>query len=181
MNAIGIIESASIARGIELCDLMVKASCVKVLEALPLCPGKYVILVGGSVADVENSVAVAAEKAGSSLVDRLVIPNIDEQVFQAINCTCGTGGIRALGIIETFSVSSGILAADTAVKAAAVDLLEVRLSRGMGGKAFITMTGSVADVEVSVRACRDAVSVEGLLAGYAVIPSPHEDIKKFIG
>lgn len=181
MNAIGIIESASIARGIELCDYMVKSSAVKVLEALPLCPGKYVILVGGSVADVENSVGVAAEKAGSSLVDRLVIPNIDEQVFRAINCTSDIMRVGALGIIETFSVSSGVLAADTAVKAVAVDLLEVRLSRGMGGKAFITMTGTVADVEAAVKVGCDAISGSGLLVGVAVIPSPHEDIRKFVG
>ncbi|NJD02055.1 MAG: BMC domain-containing protein, partial [Ruminiclostridium sp.] len=111
MKAIGIIEVSSIARGIELCDRMVKASEVKVLQALPMCPGKYVILIGGDVANVKNSVEVAAEAAGSGLIDRLLIPNIDGQVFKAINSTCSFEKIEALGIIETFSVSSGILAA----------------------------------------------------------------------
>lgn len=180
MKAIGVIEVSSIARGIEICDRMIKASEVFIIDALPMCPGKYVIIVGGAVADVKNSVDVAAENAGESLVDKLLIPNMDEQVFKAINNTCETGKIEALGIIETFSVSSGILSADTAVKAANIRLIEVRLSRGMGGKAFVLMTGSVGDVKAAVSAGCQAPGEEGLLAGFSVIPSPHEDLKSFI-
>jgi microcompartment protein CcmL/EutN len=180
MDAIGIIETASIAKGIEICDLMVKASDIEIIEAMPLCPGKYVILVGGGVAEVENSVKVAVENAGDNLVDKLVIPNIDSKVFKAINCTADIENIGTLGIIETYSVSSGVLAADTAVKAAEVELLEVRLSRGMGGKAFITMTGSVSDVIAAVNEGSEAAKKEGLLAGSVVIPSPHPDLKRFI-
>jgi Carbon dioxide concentrating mechanism/carboxysome shell protein len=179
-NAIGVIESANIAKGIELCDQMVKASIVSIIDALPMCPGKFVIIIGGSVADVENSVRLAEKNAGSNLIDSLVIPNIDEQVFKSINSANNIGKIEALGIIETFSVASGISAADTAVKAASVDLIEVRLSRGMGGKAFITLTGTVANVGAAVKAGCDAVGNDGLLAGYSVIPSPDESLKRFI-
>lgn len=180
MNAIGIIETSIIAKGIELCDLMAKASVVEILEALPMCPGKYIIIIGGSVANVKNSVETAEENAEGFLVDKLVIPNIDEQVFKAINKTCDTGIVDALGIIETYSVASGILAADTAVKAANVDLIEVRLSRGMGGKSFITLTGTVSNVNAAVKAGSEAAAEDGLLAGKAVIPSPHKDLRKFI-
>lgn len=180
MNAIGIIESSSIAKGIELCDRMVKASSIQILEAMPMCPGKYVILIGGQVADVRNSVEVAAENAGASLVDKLVIPNIDPEVFKAINRTSEITAINALGIIETYSAASGILAADTAVKAAGIELIEVRLSRGMGGKALITFTGTVSDVTAAVQAASGELKKNGLLAGTAIIPSPHKDLKKFI-
>ena len=180
MKAIGIIEITSIAKGIEICDRMIKASNVNVLDALPLCPGKYVIIIGGNVADVKNSVDVAVQEAGAFLVDRLLIPNIDGQVFKALNNTSIIDNVEALGIIETFSVSSGILAADTAVKAANVDLIEIRLSRGLGGKAFVTMTGSVGDVKAAVNAGCELAGQEGLLVAHAVIPAPHEDLKKFI-
>ncbi|MDO8686364.1 MAG: BMC domain-containing protein [Clostridiales bacterium] len=180
MKAIGVIEITSVAKGIEICDRMIKASNVKVLEALPLCPGKYVIIIGGKVADVKNSVDVAVEEAGAFLVDRLLIPNIDDQVFKALNNTNSIDNVEALGIIETFSVSSGIMAADTAVKAANVHLIEVRLSRGLGGKAFVTMTGTVGDVKAAVSAGSEQAKSDGLLVGFAVIPSPHEDLKKFI-
>ena len=180
MNAIGVIETASIARGIEICDLMVKASDIDIIEAIPLCPGKFVILVSGGVAEVENSVEVAVENAGDNLVDKMVIPNIDSKVFKAINCTTDIKNYGALGIIETYSIASGVLAADTAVKVAEVELLEVRLSRGMGGKAFITLTGSVSNVTAAVNEGSEAARLEGLLAGIAIIPSPHEDLIQFV-
>ena len=180
MNAIGIIEVSSIAKGFEICDQMIKASDINVLEAIPMCPGKYVIMISGNVANVTNSVDVAQNAAGNNLVDRLIIPNIDEQVFQAINNTCDFGKVEALGIIETYSVSSGILAADAAVKAAAVKLIEVRLSRGLGGKSFVSMTGSVGSVKAAVEAGSQAVREDGLLVATSVIPAPHADLQKFI-
>lgn len=180
MNAIGVVESSGIAKGIELCDMMVKASSVTVLDALPMCPGKYVIIIAGKVADVQHSVDTAAENAGSFIIDKLVIPNIDAQVIQAVNCACEAADMKALGIIETFSVASGILAADAAVKTANIELMEIRLARGLGGKSFVTLTGSVADVDAAVRSGCAAVSGEGLLAGFSVIPAPHGDLKKFI-
>lgn len=180
MKALGVIEVSSIARGIEICDQMIKASEIFVIDAIPMCPGKYVIIIGGDVANVKNSVNVAAEEAKEALVDKLVIPNMDDQVFKAINNTNDIGKIEALGIIETYSVSSGIMAADTAVKAANIHLIEVRLSRGMGGKSFVMMTGTVGDVKAAVASGCEAPREEGLLAGSSVIPSPHEELKSYI-
>jgi microcompartment protein CcmL/EutN len=180
MKALGVIEVSSVARGIEICDHMIKASEIFVIDAIPMCPGKYVIIIGGDVANVMNSVNVAAEEAKEALVDKLVIPNIDDQVFKAINNTNDIEKIEALGIIETYSVSSGIKAADTAVKAANIRLIEVRLSRGMGGKSFVMMTGTVGDVKAAVASGCEAPREEGLLVGSSVIPSPHEELKTYI-
>ncbi len=180
MKSIGIIEVSSIAKGIELCDHMIKAAEITVVEAMPMCPGKYVIIICGDVADVKHSVETASNEAGAALVDKLVIPNIHEQVFGAVNCTVHIDSIEALGIIETYSVASGIRSADTAVKAASIDLIEIRLSRGMGGKSYITLTGSVGAVKAAVTAGCEAAREEGLLAGYSVIPSPHSELKRFI-
>lgn len=180
MNAIGIIESSSIAKGFEICDAMAKASNVSILEAAPVCPGKFMIIIGGLVADINYSVKVGMEIAGSCLIDHLVIPNIHPQVFEAINGTSDIGAVDAIGIIETYSIASGVSAADISVKAADVDLIEVRLSRGMGGKTFILMTGSVADVKSAVASACEITEQDGLLAACTVIPSPHEDLKKYL-
>ncbi len=180
MNAIGIIESSSIAKGYEICDAMAKASVVEILDAQPICPGKFMILVGGMVADVQHAVAAGMEMAGSCMIDHLVIPNIHPQVFEAINATSQIDGVEAIGIIETYSIAAGVSAADIAVKAADVDLIEVRLSRGMGGKCFVLMTGEVADVRSAVSAACEIVEKDGMLAACTVIPSPHEDLKKYL-
>lgn len=180
MNAIGLVEINSIASGFETSDSMVKAAMVKLMECLPICPGKFMIIVGGEVADVASSVETGREIAGSSIIDSMVIPNIHPQVFKAINATSRIEAIEALGIIETFTIASGIIAADAAVKAAAVDLVELRLSRGQGGKAYFTLTGDVGAVEASVQAGVEAIKQQGSLVRSVVMPSPHKDLYEFL-
>lgn len=83
---------------------------------------------------------------------------------------------EAVGVIETFSLASAILAADYAVKSAAIDLIEVRLGRGLGGKAFVIVTGSVSDVTTAAETARRQLRTEGMLLNIEVIPSLHEDM-----
>ena len=45
--AVGCLETSSIARGIESADAMLKAAQVRLLACNPVCPGKYIIIVGG--------------------------------------------------------------------------------------------------------------------------------------
>jgi microcompartment protein CcmL/EutN len=180
MNSIGLVEVSSIAIGYLAGDAMVKTASVKLIECIPLCPGKFIILVGGEVADVISAVQAGKEIADDCMIDSLVIPNVNPQVFKAINGTTSIESIDALGIFETFTIASGIIAADAAVKAASVDLLELRLSRGQGGKAFFTVTGDVGAVKASIEAAKDAISNHGSLVRSAVIPSPHSELMEFL-
>ena len=98
-----------------------------------------------------------------------------------ISAAYGAGGgllsaVLAVGVMETFSLASSISAADTAVKAADVELIEVRLGRGMGGKSFVIVTGEVAAVEAAVQAAEGSEQTQGLISSSVVIPSPHMDI-----
>ena len=86
----------------------------------------------------------------------------------------------AVGIMETFSLAAAIIAADTAVKAADVTLIEIRLGRGLGGKSFIILTGDVAAVKAANSAASALDEVKGLMSGSVVIPSPHPDLIKAI-
>ena len=88
------------------------------------------------------------------------------------------GEIEALGVIETYSAASSIIVADGAVKAASVNLLEIRLARGLGGKGFVFLTGEVGAVEASVKAALESTSEEDLIAESVVIPHPHKTIKE---
>ena len=89
--------------------------------------------------------------------------------------------LDALGIMETYSLCAAVHAADAAAKAAEVDLLEVRLGRGLGGKSFILLNGEVAAVQSSIKAAEALEETQGLMAQSAVIPSPHPDMLKAIG
>ena len=75
MRTIGLIETASIARGVRCLDEMVKRAPVAVLQARPVCPGRFIVLVEGEVAAVEESMAAGREVAGDNLVDSLFLAN----------------------------------------------------------------------------------------------------------
>jgi len=175
-NAIGGVELSSIAKGLEAADAMLKASDITLLVSRSVCPGKYIILVSGEVGAVNAAVAAGADKAAHALVDSFVIPNIHPEVFPAIEGTAVVEELEALGVIESFSVSALIEAADAAVKAGAVKLIEVRLAMALGGKAFVTMTGTVAAAETAVAAGAAVIAKKGLLVEKVVIPQPRKEL-----
>ena len=114
MEAIGILESNSIAKGIEAADAVLKAADTTLLYAKPVCPGKYTILFYGDVAAVSASLDAGAAVADAHLVDSVVIPRVHPQVIQAINLSTTPDGVNAVGVMEFFSVTSAALAAASA-------------------------------------------------------------------
>jgi microcompartment protein CcmL/EutN len=174
--AIALIEVASIARGHRVADAMLKRAPVTLLRADFVSPGKFLVLVEGEVAAVEEAfhegLAIAAERA----VDKLFLPQPHDQIAPAVRGEASAReGTASLGVVETTTVAATIVAADAATKAAAVRLSEMRLGRGIGGKAFFTVTGELADVEAAVEAATGAVDGQ-LVFGTEIIPAPHEDL-----
>lgn len=179
-NAIGGVELSSIAKGFETADSMLKTARVELLLSRTICPGKYVVLVAGEVADVTSAVNAGVAKAAHAHVDNFIIPNVHPGVFPALAGTVEPCDMNALGIIECFSVSALIEAADAAVKTAEVTLLEIRLAMALGGKAFVSLTGSVAAVETAVNAGAKEAGKKGLLIEKVVIPQPRPELLREI-
>jgi microcompartment protein CcmL/EutN len=175
-NALGMIETMSIPLGILAGDAMLKAAAVDLVAAQAACAGKYIVIVEGEVAAVRSSVEAGKASAGSALVDSLVIPGVHEQVAPAISAAAEADQAGALGVMESYSMCAAVQAADAAVKTAAVSLIEVRLGRGLGGKAFVILTGDVAAVQSAVKAAEGLEEVQGMFGASVVIPSPHKDI-----
>lgn len=176
MEAIGILESNSIAKGIEAADAVLKAADTTLLYAKPVCPGKYTILFYGDVAAVSASLDAGAAVVDAHLVDSVVIPRVHPQVIQAINLSTTPDGVNAVGVMEFFSVTAAVYAADAAAKAADVTLMDVRLGVGIGGKSFAILTGEVAAVEEAVRCGMTTGEEKGLAVTSTVIPSPRKEI-----
>jgi microcompartment protein CcmL/EutN len=125
---------------------------------------------------VNASVAQGESVAGSTLVDRFVIANIHHSILPAISGVTAVDEMRALGILETYSVAAMIDAADIAVKAADVTCLRLHLAFGIGGKCYGLFTGNVAAVEASVKAGADVAGEKGMLVQRVVIPRPHPEM-----
>lgn len=175
-NALGMIETMSIPLGIFSGDAMLKAAEVELVASQAACAGKYIVIVEGEVAAVTSAVNAGVEAAGTALADSLVITGIHEQVAPAIGAAAEIEKIDALGVMESYSMCAAIQAADAVVKAANVQLIEVRLGRGLGGKAFVLFTGEVAAVKSAVQAAESLEEIQGMLGASAVIPSPHKKI-----
>jgi microcompartment protein CcmL/EutN len=177
-NAIGLIELCSIAKGYEVTDVLLKTSGSELVEAHSVCPGKFIVMITGSTADVESSLDKGVEISEDAFVDKLLIPNIDPQLIPAITGTSMIEELDALGIIETFSAASCIVAADAAAKAANVKLIDIRIANALGGKAYVTLTGEVGAVRSAVIAGCNTIKDEGILIRKVIIPSPHQDLAR---
>jgi len=175
-DSIGLIELTSIASGFLACDSMLKAADVDLILSRSICSGKYMVMVRGEVASVEAAVSAGLAGTRFSVIDSFVIPNLHEQVFPAIAGSNKVETLQALGIVESFSVASLIEGADAAVKAANIQLIEIRLAMALGGKAFVTLTGNVAAVESAVDAAAQIVGQKGMLVNKVVIPGPRPEL-----
>lgn len=176
--AMGIIELTSIAAGVEVSDLMLKRADVSLERSHPICPGKYLVIVTGEVGSVRDAVEAARDASGEHLVEDRLIPQLADDVLPALTLSSETGDIEALGVIETFSAASCLVAADASVKAAPVRLIEVRLGMGVAGKAFLTMTGEVDALRDAVAAGTEAIRESGGLLNAVVVPGPHTELQE---
>ncbi len=175
--AIGAVETSSIAQGAVVADAMVKTAEVELVEVGPLSPGKFWVLIGGEVATVRASFTRGVEVAADTLLDSLFIPQLHDMVLPALRGTCPPHDHDALGVIETLTAASAIVAADRAAKAAEVLLRDLRLANGLGGKGVLWLTGAVGDVQAAVEAGRAEAQARGLLARSVVIPRLHRQVK----
>lgn len=176
MEAIGFLELNSIAKGVEAADYILKTAEVELIYAKPGCPGKYYILFTGEVAAVKSSLEAGKRTGEGHVVDDCVIPRVHPQVIKAINMVSYPDCYQAIGVMEFFSVTASVYAADAAVKAADVDLIDVRLGTGIGGKSFVILTGEVAAVSESIKCGINTPNADGMVISHVVIPNPHPDL-----
>lgn len=174
--ALGLIEFKSIAKGIFATDAIAKKAPVKILSTNPICPGKYLAMFCGEVADVDESMKAGLAAGGDMVINCLFLPHLHETVIPALSGATKINHFGSLCIIETFSVASCVAAADKAAKTVPIKLIEIRLANGLGGKAFFVMTGDLADIEAAAASIKELNKEEGMLAGCEIIASPHPDL-----
>ncbi len=178
--AIAAIETGSIAQGAVAGDAMVKQAEVDLLRATPLSPGRFWVLIGGEVGPVRAAHARGLEVAGDALLDSLFIPRLDPMVLPALRGDRPRLEADALGVIETLTAASAIVAADRAAKTAAVTLGDLRLANGIGGKGVVFLGGEVGDVQAAVAAGREEALAKGLLVRSVVVPRLHPQMKAWV-
>lgn len=179
-KAIGMIEFKTIATGITAADAMVKTSEVELVEAQAVCPGKYIAIVSGDLSAVKAAVDAATTQYETQLIDSMVLGNPHESIFPAIYGATHVEDISALGIIETYDVAAILEAADAAAKTAIVELIELRLAKGMCGKSYMLLTGEVSAVQAAIDKAKVVVGPKGMYLDSSVIAHPDKKIANSI-
>jgi microcompartment protein CcmL/EutN len=179
-EALAGIEVQSIARGLVAVDALVKKAASRVVLANPVSPGKFLILLDGTVAEVEESLLEAERIAGDQKVDRLFLPYAHRQLEPAVFGVFPPRADASVGIVECDTSCAGLRAADAALKAADVGMMVLHLSAGIGGKCWFAFAGDLYDVQASVQAASDAATPNHLLAT-EIIANPHVEFLAALG
>ena len=179
-KAIGMAEYQTVSAGIRAADLMVKTADVEIIEAQVVCPGKYIVLISGELSAVRASVDAAKAIYENKLIDSFVLGNPDDSIFPAIYGANAIENKNALGVLETFSAASIIVAADMAAKTADVQLIELRIAKGMCGKSYLLMTGEVASVQAAVDKVKGDLKETSMFLDSSVIANPDKKMWKNI-
>jgi microcompartment protein CcmL/EutN len=160
-ESLAVFDIADVASGYAAIDAIDKRAHVVIEGAGPIEPGRFLLLVSGAIAEIEQAwAAVASGEIAASVVDGCCIWQVHPLLW------AGLGGARnaptdAIGIVDGATVSSTLAACDLALKEARVGLVGVRLAVGLGGRSHFAISGAHADVAASVDAAERSLGPRG--------------------
>jgi microcompartment protein CcmL/EutN len=174
--AIALLEISGIATGIYCADVMIKCSPITVLKSGTVHNGKYLILIGGSVASVEEAYFKGLTAATDEIIDHVILPDVHEQVHDAVLGQRADCSREAIGIIETTSVAAIIQSTDAAIKQTDINIAEIRIADHLGGKAFSILNGKIEDIESAVEIAREKITRPKYWLKHTVIPNLDQEL-----
>lgn len=176
--AVGAIELSSIGVGCQVQDALMKAASSTILMARAISGGKYLIVYSGKPAEVEEAMEVAVKVGGEYTVDKLTVADVCQALFPALahSVVLKPEDRKALGVIETKSVVSALIAGDFAGKAANVTLYRIKYAESLGGKGVLMLTGSLADVEAALEAARKALKDTDMIVSAVALSNPEPEL-----
>ena len=172
--ALGVLELSSLARGGVVLDAIVKRSPVRIIEAQRVSRGKFLIMINGGVAEVEEGFDAGCLAADDVLLDKLLLPQAHEQVHAGLTGSYHQGAIESLGLFETYTATSAIKSLDAALKETDVDCCGLQLCKGIGGKGHWIVTGLLHAVEAALEVAEKMVARETFVSA-DIVARPHEE------
>ncbi len=179
-GAIALLEFETVAAGILASDVMVKRSPIALLRCGSIHPGRFLILVGGSVASTEEAYTAGIQvgESRNALSGKVFLGDVHPALHDAVL------GIRrklegdSLAVVETQSSPALLAAVDGAVKSTPVVLSEVRLGDDLGGHALALMSGDLFDVETALDICSERAG--GQLLARTLLPRLDSDLRSVL-
>jgi len=180
--ALAVIEFRDIPTGIDATDAMLKKAPIAFVKSGTITRGRFLTLIGGSTAAVEESLNEGLVRAGDAVLDHLLLADVHPRVYDAILGGRRAAGTGALAIIETDTVASNVRAAELALKGTQVELVELRLAdSGLSGKGVSIYQGELPDIEAAVQVVVGYMLRSGGDVRHTIVSSPHEALVRQIG
>jgi microcompartment protein CcmL/EutN len=156
-GAMALLEFDTIATGIMASDIMVKRSPIALLRCGTIHPGRFLILIGGSVASTEEAYAAGVElgETERSLSGSIFLGDVHPSLHDAVLGKRQDLTGDALAVVETRSSPALLAAVDATIKSTPVKLAEVRLGDDLGGHALALLSGDLSDIEIALEICSD--------------------------
>lgn len=145
--ALALLEYDGVPAGVAAADRMLKRAPVSLIRAGTVQPGRFLVLLGGSVAAVEEAYA----ERGAPL-DAILLPDAHPALAPALAGERAAAQSAAIGLLEGATSASLLAAADVVLKTTPVGIVELRLADGLGGHAYAIFDGEQADLEVALDA-----------------------------
>jgi microcompartment protein CcmL/EutN len=152
-----LLEFETIASGVLASDIMVKRSPIALLRCGTIHPGRFLILIGGSVASTEEAYTAGVQLGESEhcLNGSVFLGDVHPSLHDAVLGTRRDLAGDALAVVETRSSPALLAAIDAAIKSTLVKLSEIRLGDDMGGHALALLSGDLSDVEIALEICSE--------------------------
>ena len=179
-GAIALLEFETVAAGILASDVMVKRSPIALLRCGTVHPGRFLILVGGSVASTEEAYYAGLQVGESrgALTSKVFLGDVHPSLHDAVLGTrCPVEG-DSLAVVETKASPPLLAAVDAAVKSTPVVLSEVRLGDDLGGHALALLSGDLFDVETALDICSERA--DGQLRDRSLLPRLDADLRSVL-
>jgi len=179
-GALALLEFETVATGILASDLMVKRAPIALLRCGTIHPGRFLILVGGSVASTEEAFLVGAKlgEGEGSLTGSIFLGDVHPMLHDAVLGTRRQLTGDALAVFETRSSPALLAAVDAAVKSTPVVLSEIRLGDDLGGHALALMSGDLTDAETALGICTDRAGNQ--LLSQTLLPRLDPDLRQLL-
>jgi microcompartment protein CcmL/EutN len=180
--ALAVLEFSDIPSGVDATDAMLKKAPIAFVKSGTITRGRFLTLIGGSEAAVEEALREGLYRAGERVLDHLLLADVHPRVYEAILGGRRTVVTGSLAVIETDTVASNVRAAELALKGTPVELVELRLAdAGLSGKGVSIYQGELPDIEAAVEIAAGYLRQVGGDLRHTIIQSPHEALARQIG
>jgi len=180
-SAVAVVEFSDIPTGMVATDAMLKRAPIAVIRSGTITAGRYLTLIGGTPASVDESLRAGLLAGGGAVLDHLFLADVHAQLYEGMLGARRVGTAGSFAVFETETVAANVRAVEHALKGTNVELVEIRLGdQGLAGKGVSVLRGELHDVEAAASLAVAALAEVGCDVTVQIVSAPHDRLGQLI-